>query len=81
VQRVGRDRELLARPEHDLSPVDVEPDEPAAAAERLLLARAAVEGWVPVLGAALLRVEDELLRAIAVGVDVDEHHQAFLSQP
>ena len=55
-------------------------DEPAAAAERLLLAGRAVERRMPVLGARLARVEDELLGAVAVGVDVHEHDQALLAK-
>ena len=35
---------------------------------------------MPVLGAGLARVEDELLRAVAVGVHVDQHEQADLAQ-
>ena len=67
--------------EHEFAPVDVEADEPATAAERLLLAGAAAERRMPVLGAALTRVEHELLCAVAVGVDVDEHHQPFFAKP
>ena len=51
---------------------DVEVDEPAAATERLLLARRGVERRVPVLWARLSRPQDELLRAVALGVDVYE---------
>ena len=80
VQRVRRDRELLARPEDDLAAVDPQRHEPAAAAERLLLAGHAVERRMPVLGAHLARIEDELLGAVAVGVDVHEHDQALLTE-
>ena len=52
--------------------LDVEVDETGPAAERLLLARRPLERWVSVLGAGLSRAKDELLRAVAVGVDVDE---------
>ncbi len=61
--------------------LDPERHAPAPAPERLLLAGAAVERRVPVLGAGLTGVEDELLRAVAVGVDVDEELQPDLAQP
>ncbi len=48
----------------------VEVDPAAAAAERLLLAGRPVEGRMQVLGAVLMREEDELLRADALGIDV-----------
>ncbi len=40
-----------------------------------------VERRMAMLGARLARIEDELLRAVAVGVDVGEQHQAGLTQP
>ena len=82
MQRVGLDRELLAGPKHDLVvALDVEVHAAAPAAERLLLARLAVDRRVAVLGAELAREEHELLRADAVGVDVDDDLQADLLEP
>ena len=58
--------------------LDVEDDLAAAAAERLLLARACpAERRVPVLRARLAREQQQLLRAVAVGVDVGEEDQAL----
>jgi hypothetical protein len=79
VQRVGWDRELVSGTEHELAPVDPEGHKATAAAKRLLLPRPAVEGRVAVLGARLARVEHELLGAVAVGVHIDEQHQALLA--
>ena len=72
--------ELLARAQHELAAVDPQRHEPAPAAEGLLLAGRAVEGRVAVLGARLAGVEHELLRAVAVGVDVDEQLQPRLAE-
>ena len=79
MESVRGDRVLLARPEDELLAADPEPDKSAAAAERLLLSGRAVERRVAVLRACLARIEDELLRAVAVGVHVDEHQQAELA--
>ena len=54
---------------------DVEPDESPAAAERLFLARISADGRMPVLRTGLAREENQLLGAIAVGVDVDHDLQ------
>src|SRR6478752_1958882 len=81
VPRVRRDCVLVARAEHDRLALDVQFHRAATAAERLLLAGRAVERRVPVLRARLARVEDELLGAIAIRVDVDEQLQADLPQP
>src|SRR6476661_5260892 len=81
VPRVRRDRVLVARAEHDCLALDVQFHRAATAAERLLLTGRAVERRVPVLRARLARVEDELLGAIAIRVDVDEQLQADLPQP
>src|SRR5207253_5827680 len=67
VQRVRRDRVLLARAELDVaSAVDVQVDGTAADPEGLLLTRLAFHRRVPVLGAALVREQDELLCAHAI---------------
>ena len=79
VQRVGRDRELLARASTIRSP-STQSSTAAAAAEGLLLARRAVERRMAVLRAQLPRREHELLRAVAVGVHVDEQLQADLAR-
>src|SRR6476469_10782734 len=79
MQGVRRDRELVAGPELDLTvPVDPEHDAPRAASERLLLARVPADRRMPVLRARLAGEEDELLRAHAVGVDVDDELEADL---
>ena len=54
---------------------------PVAAAERLLLSGRAVERRVAVLGAGLPREEHELLRAVAVGVHVDDDLEPELVEP
>jgi hypothetical protein len=48
----------------------------AADAERLLLARLALDRWVSVLRATLVREQDELLCAHAVGIYVDNDLQS-----
>ena len=77
----GRDRELLPRTQDDLLIRDVEVDEAGATAERLLFSGRAVERRMAVLRAGLVGEEDELLRAVAVGVHVDEQLQADLPEP
>ena len=62
-------------------PLDVQVDDARAAAERLLLARVVADGRMPVLGADLAREQDELLRAHAVRVDVDDDLHAGLLEP
>src|SRR5689334_1437763 len=57
-------------------PVDPEHDAARATAERLLLARVVAERRMAVLRARLAGEEDELLRAHALRVDVDEDRQA-----
>src|SRR5688572_3084978 len=61
--------------------LDVEIEDPTAAAERLLLAGRALERRMAVLRTRLARVEDELLRAVPVGVHVDEELKARLAEP
>src|SRR5439155_2534763 len=79
VQRVGRDRELVAGTELDLAlAVHPEEDGAGAAAERLLLAGVVADRRVAVLGAQLVREEHELLPADPLGVDVDDELQADL---
>ena len=58
--------------------LDVQVDGAAAAAERLLLARAAGDGRVAMLRARLSWEEHELLRAHTVGVHVDDDLQPEL---
>ena len=53
----------------------------AADAERLLLARLALDRRVPVLGAPLVREQDEFLRAHSIGVHVDDDLQSDLVEP
>ena len=59
---------------------DVEIDETAAAAERLFLPGRPFEWRMTMLGARLAGREHELLRAVAVGVHVDEELEADLVQ-
>jgi hypothetical protein len=81
VQGVRRNRELVARAQLDLTvAVDPEHDTAAAAAERLLLARVVAHRRMAVLGAHLSREEDELLRAHALGVHVDDELKADLDE-
>ena len=68
-------------PEVDLAvALDPEHDAAGAAAERLLLAGLAVDRRMPVLRARLAREEDELLRAHALRVHVDDDLQADLAR-
>ena len=68
---------MIAGVELDLAvAVDPEQDTARAAAERLLLARVVADGGMAVLRAHLARQEDELLRANAIRVDVDENREA-----
>ena len=69
-------------PENDVAcTLDVQMDDTAPDAERLLLSRLALERRVPVLGATLVREQHELFRAHAVGVDVDDDLQSDLVEP
>ena len=61
--------------------LDVEVDDPAAAAEGLLLARRPVGRGMSVLGARLAREEHELLGADTVGVHVDDQLEPDLVEP
>src|SRR6266516_629043 len=73
VQRVRRDRVLIAGPQHELfAAFDVQVNGAATAPERLLLARRAADRRVAVLGACLPCKEHELLRAHALRVHVDD---------
>src|SRR5207245_3516234 len=82
VQRVRRDRVLVARSQHDLArTLDVQVYGTAADAERLLLARPTLDWRVPMLGATLVREQDELLRAHAIGVHVDDDLQSDFLEP
>src|SRR5690348_7633648 len=66
VQRVRRDRELIAGMELDLAvPVDPQHNAAGAAAERLFLARVVADRRMAVLRTKLAGEEDELLRADA----------------
>src|SRR5919106_3833077 len=58
--------------------VDVQVDEPPAAAEGLLLAGRSVERRMAMLGARLSGEEDELLRADPLGVHVGHEHEPRL---
>src|SRR5262249_18340857 len=80
MHRVRWDRVLLAGEQRDPLPLDPQVDAADPAANRLLLAGRALERRVPVLRAGLLREQHELLRAVAIGVDVDEQHQPGGSQ-
>src|SRR4051812_34157317 len=82
VQRVGRDRELVAGAKSDLAvPFDPEEDTAGAAAERLLLSGLAGDRRMAVLRAQLAGEEHELLRADAFGVHVDDELEAGLLEP
>ena len=77
MERVRRDRVLLARPQQNVAcAVDVKAHGTAADAERLLLARLALDRWVSMLGAPLVREQDELLCTHAIGIHVDDDLQS-----
>src|SRR5207249_8820959 len=61
--------------------LDVKVDGTAADAERLLLARPALDRRVPMVGATLVREQHELFRANAIGVHVDDDLQSDFVEP
>src|SRR6185295_7344544 len=77
VERVRRDRVLLARPQQNVAcAVNLQVHGTAADTERLLLARLALDRWVSMLRALLAREHDELFCAHAVGIHVDDDLQS-----